>query len=118
MTTPTEIAYIVRDPDTLDVRLAIEGHRIAVHHIAWWYRQGLTAEALAQEYSLTPAEAHAAFTYYDDHQQQIDREIADEANSHAQLADADTSPLAQRMRAAIAQRNTTLSQDGDGVQGE
>ena len=119
MTTPTEIAHIVRDPDTLGGKPHIEGHRIAVHHIAWWYRQGLSAEALAQEYSLTPAEVHAALTYYYDHQQQIDREIADEAAHHAQLADADTSPIAQRMRAAIAKRKAAKqsSQDSDGVQG-
>ena len=99
-----DITHIIRDPAILGGKPHIKGHRIAVHHIAWWYSQGMTAEALAQEYALSPAEVHAALAYYYDHKDQIDRELAQEAAEHAAMADADTSPIAQRMRAAIAQR--------------
>ncbi len=34
----------------------------------------------------------------------IEREIAEEAAEHAAQADADTSPLAERMRQAVAER--------------
>ena len=86
MTTPTDVRHIVRDPDVLGGKPHIEGHRIAVHHIAWWYSQGESAEVLA---------------YYYDHKDEIDREIAQEAAEHTARADADTSPIAMRMRKAI-----------------
>jgi hypothetical protein len=53
---------------------------------------------------LSLAEVHAALSYYYDYQDEIDREIAEEAAEHAALAEADTSPIAQRMRALIAER--------------
>jgi uncharacterized protein (DUF433 family) len=99
-----DMTHIVRDPAILGGKPHVKGHRIAVHHIAWWYSQGMAAEALAQEYALSLAEVHAALAYYYDHQDQIDRELAQEAAEHAVLADADASPIAQRMRAAIVQR--------------
>ena len=75
MTTHTDTKYIVRDPDVLGGKPHIEGHRIAVHHIAWWYAQGATAEELARDYALTLAEVHAALVYYYDHKDEIDGEI-------------------------------------------
>jgi uncharacterized protein (DUF433 family) len=107
MSIPTAIKHIVRDGDILGGKLHkphIEGHRIAVHHIAWWYQQGETAEAIAHEYGLTPAEVHAALAYYYDHKAEIDGDIVREAAEHSQAAAADTSPIAARMRAAIAAR--------------
>ncbi|WIG59759.1 MAG: hypothetical protein OJF49_002506 [Ktedonobacterales bacterium] len=104
MTVETGIKYIVREDGVLGGKPHVQGHRIAVHHIAWWYLQGVSAESLAQEYALTPAEVHAALAYYYDHQDEIDRELAAEAAEHAARADADTSSIAQRMRAAIAAR--------------
>jgi len=109
MTTPTEIAHIVFDAGILGGKPHIQGHRIAVHHIAWWYTQGVDAEEIAHEFALTPAEVHAALAYYYDHQAMIDRELADEAAAHDALAAADTSPVAERMRALIAQRRPYLA---------
>jgi uncharacterized protein (DUF433 family) len=94
----------VRDPGVLGGKPHVEGHRIAVHHVAWWYSWGESAETLASEYHLTPAEVHAALAYYYDHKGEIDREIAREAAEHAARADADTSPIAIRLREAIARR--------------
>lgn len=99
-----EVKHILREDGVLGGKPHIEGHRIAVHHVAWWYLQGVSAETLAQEYGLSPAEVHAALVYYYDHKGEIDRELADELAAHAALADADMSPIAQRMRAAIAER--------------
>ena len=100
----TDIKHIVREEGVLGGRPHIAGHRIGVHHIAWWYLQGVTAEQLAQDYGLAPAEVHAALVYYYDHMGEIDRELAAETAEHASLADADTSPIAVRMRQAIAAR--------------
>lgn len=100
----TDIKHIVRDDNTLGGKPYIEGHRIAVHHIAWWYSQGESAEAIVRDYHLTPAEVHAALAYYYDHKDEIDSDIEREAAEHSKAADADTSPIAERMRAAIAAR--------------
>lgn len=100
----TEVMHIARDPDVLGGKPHVEGHRIAVHHIAWWYLQGASPEELARDYQLTPGEVHAALAYYYDHQAEIDRELAGEAADHATRAAADDSPIARRMRAAIAER--------------
>lgn len=101
MAIPTDVRHIVRDNDVLGGKPHIEGHRIAVHHIAWWYSQGEPAEAIAREYHLTPAEVHAALAYYYDHKDEIDGDIEREAAEYARAADADSSPIAERMRAAI-----------------
>jgi uncharacterized protein (DUF433 family) len=99
-----EVKHIVREDGVLGGKPHIEGHRIAVRHIAWWYQQGESAEALAQEYDLTPAEVHAALVYYYDHKDEIDRDLEEEAAQHAASTDADTLPIPQRMRAAVAER--------------
>lgn len=109
MTMQQEVKHIIREDGVLGGKPHIEGHRIAVHHIAWWYLQGISAERLAQEYGLTPAEVHAALVYYYDHQSEIDREIEEDAAAHAALADADMSPIVQRMRRAVAERKQQLN---------
>jgi uncharacterized protein (DUF433 family) len=101
METETEIKHIVREEGVLGGKPHIAGHRIGVHHIAWWYTQGMSAEALAQVYTLRPAEVHAALVYYYDHKDEIDHELAEEDEEHARRAEADASPIAERMRRAI-----------------
>jgi uncharacterized protein (DUF433 family) len=100
----TEVAHIMQDPGVMGGKPYIEGHRIAVHHIAWWYLQGVSPEELARDYGLTLGEVHAALAYYYDHRAEVDSELAREAAEHAARAAADSSPVAQRMREAIAER--------------
>lgn len=54
--------------------------RIRVAQIAMDYlAYGWSVEEMCRQHpALTPAEIHAAMTYYFDHQTEIDREIADE----------------------------------------
>lgn len=104
MAMETDIKHIVREDGVLGGRPHIAGRRIGVRHVAWWYLHGVTAEQLAQEYGLAPAEFHAALVYYYDHKDEIERELAEEAAEHAAHADADISPLAERMRRAVAER--------------
>lgn len=104
MTTPTDTKYIVRDPDVLGGKPTIAGHRIAVHHIAWWYSQNESAEQIARDFHLAPAEVHAALVYYYDHKDEIDRELLEEDAEHRARAEADTLPIMQCMRAAIEER--------------
>lgn len=104
MATETDMKHIVREGGVLGGKAHIAGDRIGVHHIAWWYLQGVSAEQLAQEYALTPAEVYAALVYYYDHKDEIDRELAEEEREHAARAEADMSPFAERMRRALAER--------------
>jgi uncharacterized protein (DUF433 family) len=55
----------------------IAGHRIAVHDVAAWVAvHGLGPDEVARTWHLTLGEVHAALSYYYDHQQAIDAEIA------------------------------------------
>src|SRR5438874_13411044 len=104
MVTPTDSKHIVRDPDVYGGKPCIEGHRISVHDIAVWHQQGRTAEDIARDFRLTLGQVYAALSYYYDHQEEIDRELAEEEADIAAHARADNSPPAQRLRAAIAAR--------------
>ena len=113
-TEPTEIKGIVRHPQVLGGKPAIEGHRIAVHDIAAHIRQGYTPEQIASEDvypTLTLAEVYAALHYYYNHQEQIDREIVEEDAEVKRLAQKDMSPLAQKIRQAIKERKEKLAQE-------
>src|SRR2546421_3175009 len=104
MITPTDTKHIVRDPEVYGGKPCIEGHRISVHDIAVWHQQGRTAEDVARDFGLTLGQVYAALAYYYDHQEEIDRDIAEEVADIATRARADNSPSAQRLRAAIAAR--------------
>lgn len=98
MATPTDIKYIVTDPDIYGGRPIITGHRIAVIDVAVWTQQGMTPEQIAAEYPLTLAEIHAALAYYYDHQPELDARLAaDEARS-AEYAANDHSPMMEQLR--------------------
>ena len=111
MVTPTDVKHIVRDPAIYGGKPCIEGHRISVHDVAIWSRQGRSPDAIAQDFQLTRGQVHAALSYYYDHQDEIDREIAEEQAEIAARAVADNSPLAQRMRAAITERRAQRQHD-------
>lgn len=112
MSTATDIKHIVRDPKAYGGKPCIEGHRIAVDSIALArYLDGYTPEQVATEVfpSLTLAQVYAALLYYQEHKDEIDREIAEEAADIKARAAADMSPHAERMRQAIAERKRQLA---------
>ena len=104
MATPTDIKYIVIDPDVLGGRPSIAGHRIGVIHIATWIQQGMTPGEIAEVYGLSLAEIHAALAYYYDHKEAIEQQAADDDARLAAYAASDVSPLAQRIRARFEAR--------------
>lgn len=108
MTSPTEVKYIGRDT-LYGGKPRIQGHRIAVHDIAVAHRQGQPPEVMARDYSLTLAQIYAALAYYYDHQDEIDGEIAAEDAAIKAHAQADNSPVAQRVRQALAERRQRSS---------
>lgn len=111
MSTATDIKHIVRDPAIYGGKPCIEGHRIAVHDIAVArYFHDYTPEQIAREAypTVTLAQVYAALLYYQEHKDEIDREIAEEAADIKARAQADRSPLAQKMRQAIEERQRQL----------
>src|SRR5262249_62085499 len=75
-----EVTYPHIDKPAGDVARLKRTPRVRVAQIVMDYLDhGWSAETMCKEYPhLTPAEVHAALTYYYDHQEEIDREIADE----------------------------------------
>jgi uncharacterized protein (DUF433 family) len=80
MSTPTDIGtLIVRSPDIRGGRPRVAGTGVTVRRIASWYRQGLTAEEIADRIShLTIAQVYAALTYYHANRDEIDADLAAE----------------------------------------
>jgi uncharacterized protein (DUF433 family) len=75
---PTEHPYIVRVPGLCGGRPTIKGSRISVCHIAQLYKAGDTVEEIVQAHPhLQAAAVYDAISYYLDHQQAIEQEIAE-----------------------------------------
>jgi len=57
----------------------IAGRRIAVRHIVVWRNQlGMSVDAIAEEYDLSPEDVRAALEYYYNHRAAIDADIREE----------------------------------------
>lgn len=69
-------AYIVQTPGICGGRPAVKGTRITVPDIAFRHRRGESVDETLEAWPhLTPAQVHAALSYYYDHQSQIDAEV-------------------------------------------
>jgi len=56
----------------------IEGTRIPIWSIIKWYKLGLSIEEIIREFpELTPSQVYDAFSYYYDHQEEIEKEISE-----------------------------------------
>lgn len=97
--------HISVDPAVYGGRPCIDGHRIAVHDVAAWVKQGQTPEEIARDFQLTRGEVYAALAYYFDHQAEIDRELDEDEREIRTRASADASPPAERVREALKRRS-------------
>lgn len=71
---------LVRSPDTCSGLLRIEGTRITVHQTVVWYKQGFSAEEIADQYPhITLAQVYTALAYYHANQAEVEAELAAEA---------------------------------------
>ncbi len=94
--TRTEYSHIVRTPDVCGGESRIDGHRIRVRDIvAARDLGGLTPEEIAASVypGLTLAQVYTALAYYEDHHDEIDQALQNEAQfieqflkDHPQLA--------------------------------
>ncbi len=70
------IEYIAMTADICGGKPHIAGRRITVQNIAVLHvRNGWSVEQIADELELTPAQIHAALSYYHDHKAEIDQSI-------------------------------------------
>ena len=79
----------------------IIGRRIKVQDIAIWHeRLGRSADEIASEYDLSLADIHAALTYYFDHREELDRDIAEGEAFVEELSRRTPSMLQQKLQEA------------------
>jgi uncharacterized protein (DUF433 family) len=106
MSVPTEIKHIVKTPGFYSGNPCIDDYKIAVHDIAVLHNHRYTPEQIIAEHypELTLSQVYAALLYYYEHQAEIDAEIAAEDAEIKARAAQDSSPLAERIRAALAER--------------
>lgn len=96
----TEV-HIEITPGVAGGKPRIVGRRIKVQDIAIWHeRLGLSVDEIASEYDLSLADVHAALTYYFDHRDEIDRDIADGEAFVEELRKRTPSKLAQKLAEA------------------
>jgi uncharacterized protein (DUF433 family) len=70
--------HVTRQAGVQGGRPVIEGTRIPVSSIVQNHRRGLTVDEILREFAqLAPAQVYDALSYYYDHQDEIDREIAE-----------------------------------------
>ncbi len=78
--------YIVSNPGIADGKAVIEGTRITVNCIAGYYQLGMSIDEILNSLRhLTPSQVHSALAYYFDHQEDINFDLEEQADSE-QLA--------------------------------
>ena len=88
MSTTTDIGTLVtRFPDIGNGRPIIAGTRTSVRRIVVLYKQGATAEEIAQRMShLNLAQVYAALAYYHANRDEIEADLAEEDAEYWKLA--------------------------------
>ncbi len=75
-TAPFDIgSFIDSDPNCHDGWPYVRGTRKTVASVGLMYAEGLTAEEIAEEKSMTPLQVYAALTYYLANREEIDRTV-------------------------------------------
>ena len=70
-------AMLAKSPDVCGGLIRIDGTRITVHRVATLYKQGQTAEDVAQTYPhLSLGQVYAALAYYHANRAEIESELA------------------------------------------
>jgi len=81
-------SMLAKTPGVCGGRIRIDGTRITVHRIATLYKQGLTAEDIAQTYPhLSLAQIYTALAYYHANREEIDSELAAADAQYDELRD-------------------------------
>ncbi|MHB8625629.1 MAG: DUF433 domain-containing protein [Aggregatilineales bacterium] len=75
MTTTFTIEHIVSDPEKRGGRPRIRNTGITVKDVVYYTKAGNSVEYIASAINLTPAQIHAALSYYYDHQEEIEADM-------------------------------------------
>jgi uncharacterized protein (DUF433 family) len=92
--------HIEATPGVSGGRPRIAGHRIRVMDIVVLHEQlGLTPDEILSTYpSLTLADVYAALAYYFDHQEEVQKDLADDRQLAADMARETPSRLQQKLQ--------------------
>ena len=110
----TEIGtLLVSTPDVCGGRLRVEGTHTTVNQIVVLYKEGRTAEDIADEHPhLTLAQVYAALSYYHANQDEIEADLLAEREETCVPAKTDTSSQEREIRLAAfraLQRDLSLT---------
>lgn len=87
---------LVSSPEVCGGRLRIDGTRITVHQVAVLYKQGYSAEEIADQYPhLTLAQVYVALAYYHVNREEIEAGLAAEEAEARELERKFSSTMAQ-----------------------
>lgn len=85
MATPAQelaYTYIVKRPGYCGGKAAILNTRVRVMNVVFLWKQGMTTDQIREQYpDLTPAQVHAALSYYYDHLDEIEAELKRDEDS-------------------------------------
>jgi uncharacterized protein (DUF433 family) len=77
---------LVRTPGICGGKLRIEGTRMTVNQLVTLYKQGMTALQIVEQYpQRTLSEIYTVFAWYHSHQEEFDKELAEEAREAERL---------------------------------
>jgi uncharacterized protein (DUF433 family) len=86
MSTDTATILLVRTPGTCGGRLRIDGTRMTVNQIASCYKQGASAEDIADQYPhITLAQVYAALAYFHANRSEVEASLAAELEESLRL---------------------------------
>jgi uncharacterized protein (DUF433 family) len=76
--------YVTRETGVQGGRPVIKGTRFPVSSIVQNHRRGLSVDEILRDFShLTPAQVYDALSYYYDHREQMERELAQQVDLEA-----------------------------------
>jgi uncharacterized protein (DUF433 family) len=79
---------LVRTPDVCGGRLRLEGTRMTVNQIITLFKQGSSVEEILEQYpQRTLSEIHSILSWYFDHKDEFDRELAEEAAAEEEMSE-------------------------------
>jgi len=91
------LPHIVKKAGHCGGKAAIDQTRIRVNNVVWLHKQGRTPEEICVVYpDLTLAQVHAALSYYYDHRDEIETELAAEDGAEERYEQARAAYLARR----------------------
>jgi len=90
-------AHIVKEPGYCGGKAAIDNTRVRVNNVVFFHKDGKTPQEILVEYpDLSLAQVHAALTYYYDHKDEIEAELAADEGWEERFERRKAEALAQR----------------------